>query len=175
MFIASLVLGILAIVFCWVPFLGLILAIAGGILSIVTLVKNKKTKDKKYPFAIVGVVLSGISFVVSIIFSIAVLGILNFAVNQNDVIDRAKEAIVESDKAQVEDSVIIFVTKYKIENSFQSPFLSDSKIITISGKDKTNNRPSDLLSWGDLEISIPESLKNKTVKYDTLSGNIIVE
>ena len=64
--IAALVLGILALIFCWVPFLGLIL----GIVAVILGLKGMKTDKENKGIAIAGLVLGIIAVVVGGIFSL---------------------------------------------------------------------------------------------------------
>ena len=68
--IAALICGILGLITCWVPFLGLILAIVGVVLGIVALVK-KSSKG----MSIAGLICGGLALVPAAIFSL-VLGSL---------------------------------------------------------------------------------------------------
>lgn len=72
--VASLVLGIIAFVTGWIPFICLvsfILAVAGLILGIVDTIKKSKTGDNKKGISIAGLVLSAIAIPI-IIFSMFV-------------------------------------------------------------------------------------------------------
>ncbi len=71
--IAGLILGILGIIFSFIPginWLGIILAIVGLILSIVGLVTSKRNGQSNGP-AVAGIVLCSISIVLSIIVTVA--------------------------------------------------------------------------------------------------------
>lgn len=72
--IASLVLGIIAVVTGWIPFIcfaAFIFAIVGLILGIVDTVKKNKTNDKKRGISIAGLIVSAIAIPI-IIFSIVI-------------------------------------------------------------------------------------------------------
>ncbi|MCG9479144.1 MAG: DUF4190 domain-containing protein [Actinomycetia bacterium] len=75
MAIVSLILGIVAVLCCWIPFLNFILGIAAIVLGILELknIKKKSTSDKGKVMAIVGIVLGGIIVVWGIV-SIITLG-----------------------------------------------------------------------------------------------------
>lgn len=62
--IASLVLGIIALIFCWVPFFGLTLSIIAVVISIIALVMAKKDPKNK-GMAIAGIVCSIIAIITS--------------------------------------------------------------------------------------------------------------
>ncbi len=71
--IAGLVLGILGIIFSFIPginWLGIILAVVGLILSIVALVTSKRNGQSNGP-AVAGIVLCAISIILSIIVTVA--------------------------------------------------------------------------------------------------------
>lgn len=72
MHVAALILGILGLILCWIPFvgwLGVLLALVSLILGIVLLVKKD---DSKKTFGIVGLVLGGIAFIGGLIIQIVV-------------------------------------------------------------------------------------------------------
>lgn len=75
MAVASLVLGIIAIFFFWIPFLGWIPVITGLVLGIVAL-----QRPQGRGMAIAGVVCSGIALAIKVWFWIAVLGFMGAAV-----------------------------------------------------------------------------------------------
>lgn len=67
--LAGMIISIVAIVFCWIPYLGLILAIAGLVLSIVgACKKNAGGKGK----AVAGIVVAGIALLIAVIITGAV-------------------------------------------------------------------------------------------------------
>ena len=76
--IASLVLGIVAIVIGWIPFIcfiAFILAVVGLILGIVDTIKKNKNNDSKRGLSIAGLIVSAISIPTIIITCIVSLGI----------------------------------------------------------------------------------------------------
>ena len=72
--IAALVLGICALVFCWVPVLNWILAILAVVFGIIALVK-KATKG----MAITGLVLGAVSIIIAFIISVFGLALIGAA------------------------------------------------------------------------------------------------
>jgi hypothetical protein len=73
MHIAALILGILGLILCWIPFvgwLGILLAVVALILSIVLLIK-KDTGNKT--FGVVGLVLGGIALIIGLVIQIPAL------------------------------------------------------------------------------------------------------
>ncbi len=69
--VAGMILGIVALVFCWVPYLGLILAVLGLVLSLVGVCKKNTAGKGK---GIVGTVLAGIALMVAFIITLALSG-----------------------------------------------------------------------------------------------------
>lgn len=90
LYIASLILGICAIIFGWIPIFGQILAIVALIIGIVAILKMKKCNSKN-GMVIAGLVMSIIGFILGIV--ITVIIILTGVV----IYDKASEAIEESD------------------------------------------------------------------------------
>lgn len=75
--VASLVLGIISILICWIPCVGwfaFIPAIVGAILGLVDMIQKKKNGEKR-GIAIAGFVLCVIAIIVPIIYIIAVGGL----------------------------------------------------------------------------------------------------
>lgn len=76
--IASLVLGIISIVFGWIPFIcfiALILAVIGLILGIVDTIHKNKTGDKKRGVSIAGLIISAIAIPIILFSSLVSFGI----------------------------------------------------------------------------------------------------
>ena len=76
--IASLVLGIISIVFGWIPFIcfiALILAVIGLILGIVDTIHKNKTGDKKRGVSIAGLIVSAIAIPIILFSSLVSFGI----------------------------------------------------------------------------------------------------
>ena len=90
LYITSLILGICAIVFGWIPIFGQILAVVALIIGIVAMLKMKKCNSKN-GMVIAGLVMSIIGFILGIV--ITVIIILTGVV----IYDKASEAIEESD------------------------------------------------------------------------------
>lgn len=88
--IASLILGIIAVVTGWIPFIcfiALIFAIVGLILGIVDTIKKNKTGDKKRGISIAGLIVSAIAIPVIIFSSIISLGIFTALILDDTYID----------------------------------------------------------------------------------------
>lgn len=66
--IAAMVLGILGLVTCWVPFVGVFLGLLGLILGIITLIKKSGNKA----FGIIGLVVGGIGMIIGAIITTGV-------------------------------------------------------------------------------------------------------
>ena len=93
MSIASLVLGIVAIIISWIPIIGLIsfaLVITGLVLGIVDV--SKKTKlNQKAGIGIAGIVVNAIAIPIIVITSIISLGVITaFIIDNNGITDRSK-------------------------------------------------------------------------------------
>ena len=70
MAITGMILGILSIVFCWIPILGLVLAIIGLILGVKGLNNAKQMEGKGKGMGIAGVSCGSVGIVLSIIYTI---------------------------------------------------------------------------------------------------------
>jgi len=70
MAIAGMILGILSIVFCWIPLLGLVLAIIGLILGVKGLNNAKQMEGKGKGFGIAGISCGSVGIVLSIIYTV---------------------------------------------------------------------------------------------------------
>ncbi len=85
--IAALVLGIIALVTSWIPFIccfAFILAVVGLILGIVDAVKKSKTNDNKKGFGIAGLVISAIAIPIIIFSSLFTIGITAAIIEDTD-------------------------------------------------------------------------------------------
>jgi len=80
MAVLSLVLGILAVLFCWFPILGAALAITALVISIVVLCRRDSDIDK-LAFKMVGLILSIIATVVAVFMTIALATGVTFVAN----------------------------------------------------------------------------------------------
>lgn len=92
--IASFVLGMVALVMGWIPFicfLALILAIIGLILGIIDTIKKSKANDKNKGFSIAGLVISAISIPIILIMSIISIGIVIEEIESDDIYDKYYE------------------------------------------------------------------------------------
>lgn len=99
--IAALVLGILALLFCWTVFGGIILGLIGAILGFVASSKAKKGTAGGRGMAITGIVLSILGFVIAVAF--IVIGVL--VVNSdgfNNLQDCVDQADTQSELDQCE-------------------------------------------------------------------------
>ncbi len=86
--IASLILGIISIVFGWIPFicfLALILAVIGLILGIVDTIHKSKIKDSKKGVSLAGLIVSAIAIPIILFSSLVSFGI--FAVIMSEEVD----------------------------------------------------------------------------------------
>jgi len=92
MVVASLVLGIVAVVLRFVPVIGIFIALVAGVLAIVLAVLGKKKQPEKKGMAIAGLVLGIIGA------ALGVIGLICWAAlgGSLNIIERAVESIEES-------------------------------------------------------------------------------
>ena len=64
--VAALVFGILGLVTCWVPFVGILLGLIGLILGIVSMIKKSGNKA----FGLIGIVVGGIGMIICVVITI---------------------------------------------------------------------------------------------------------
>jgi len=64
--VAALVFGILGIVTCWVPFLGILLGLIGLVLGIMSMIKKSGNKA----FGLIGIVVGGIGMIICVVITI---------------------------------------------------------------------------------------------------------
>ena len=89
--VASLVLGIIAVITGWIPFicfLALILAIIGLILGIVDTAKKSKMNDSKRGISIAGLIVSALAIPIIIFTSLVTIGIFAAIVSEEDYVYR---------------------------------------------------------------------------------------
>ena len=91
MYVASLVLGMLSLLFCLIPGIGTLLSIVALIISIVAVCKKEEEKSGR-GMGIAGLILSSISIIISIFLVISIFIFANFAVDGakgilNEIID----------------------------------------------------------------------------------------
>ncbi|MGI6664246.1 MAG: DUF4190 domain-containing protein [Christensenellaceae bacterium] len=77
--IAAMVLGIVSLVMCWIPFFNLLASIVGLVLGIIAAVQ-----DKKNAFAIVGIVLSSIGFLLAVLYLLGLFFLIGVGIHQLD-------------------------------------------------------------------------------------------
>ena len=66
--VAALVFGILGLVTCWVPFVGILLGLIGLILGIMSMIKKSGNKA----FGLIGIVVGGIGMIICVVITILV-------------------------------------------------------------------------------------------------------
>ena len=64
--VAALVFGILGIVTCWVPFVGILLGLIGLVLGIMSMMKKSGNKA----FGLIGIVVGGIGMIICVVITI---------------------------------------------------------------------------------------------------------
>jgi uncharacterized membrane protein YkgB len=82
--IASLVLGIVGVVFCWCYGFGVLTGIVGLILGIVGMKQIKKTGAKGRGLALTGIITSGVAIVAGIIFLVFIIFAASSLINNPD-------------------------------------------------------------------------------------------
>ncbi len=81
--IAGMVVGIVALTFCWIPFFGLICGIVAVVLSIIYLVKKGTTKA----FPIVGIITGALGLIISFFITLALFAaatVVEQTINSDD-------------------------------------------------------------------------------------------
>jgi len=107
MYIASLVLGILSLLFSWVPIIGFIISIIALIVSILAMVK-KNSQNKGRGMEIAGMVLSIIALIISLIMTIIVFrGAYIITKNSKDVSEKANIALELSDRVNAKAKLTV--------------------------------------------------------------------
>ncbi|MDP9452736.1 MAG: DUF4190 domain-containing protein [Actinomycetota bacterium] len=81
--IAALVVGIVALVLSWIPFLGLLLAIVAVVLGIVGIRKASRGMATNKGMAIAGLVTGGVALLIGAFFTITVVGLFSSEEFQN--------------------------------------------------------------------------------------------
>lgn len=87
--VAALVIGIVGLVFSFVPFLNILLLLAvitGLVLGIVDVVKKSKIEGAKKGVGIAGIVLNSVA-IFSIIFAIIVTGLFAYGISSSGILD----------------------------------------------------------------------------------------
>ena len=115
MYIASLVLGIVAMLLCWVPVFGFVVATIGLVISIVALAKKDLTR-KSRGFEITGLVLSIIAIVIALIINLGTAFLVTSVAN-NDVISKASDVALESDKENAKNTLKVEYATISIINN----------------------------------------------------------
>jgi len=92
MYVASLILGLLSLILCWVPVIGTILSIVSLIISIVAVCKKEDEKSER-GMSIAGLILSCVSIIISIFIIFGVLVFANFAMDMtHDILTEFKDS-----------------------------------------------------------------------------------
>lgn len=103
MYIASLVLGIVAMLLCWVPVFGFVVATVGLIISIFALAKKDNAR-KSRGFEITGLILSIIAIIIALLITLSAVFFVKTVTNE-DVITKVSEAVLESDKEMANNTL----------------------------------------------------------------------
>ena len=103
MYIASLVLGIVAMLLCWVPVFGFVVATVGLIISIFALAKKDNAR-KSRGFGITGLILSIIAIIIALLITLSAVFFVKTVTNE-DVITKVSEAVLESDKEMANNTL----------------------------------------------------------------------
>ncbi len=105
--IASLVLGILALLNCWIPFVGvvgLVLGVVGLVFGIVSLVRVGRHLASGKGMAIAGTICSSFAIVVALLMSIFSFMLLEAVVKDSNAYDEIRDIISQMDE-EYEDSI----------------------------------------------------------------------
>lgn len=105
--IAALVLGILALLNCWIPFVGvvgLVLGVVGLVFGIVSLVRVGRNLASGKGMAIAGTICSSIAIVVALLMSIFSFVLLEAVVKDSNAYDEIRDLISQMDE-EYEDSI----------------------------------------------------------------------
>jgi len=112
MYIASLVLSLLSLLFSWIPFFNFILALIALIISIVAVARKREDKNGR-GMAISGVIISSISIIISIAFCIViVLVALKVPSFLETVTNEIKEEIDITDISSYVEAETMLASKY---------------------------------------------------------------
>lgn len=197
--IAALVVGIVALVFCWVPFLGFVTGVVAVILGIIAL---KKAQSKG--MSITGLVTGGLATLVNLIFMfifIAALAVVGGAASiygqqVNELSQEAKtQATAKKDFnkgetakfGQFDVKVNTVKRDFVPENEFERA--SEGKELIVVNVSVTNTGDSKSLTQYDLGLSVngvadsstsfttvaPEFTGGTIAKGATATGNIVYE
>jgi hypothetical protein len=90
--IAAMVVGIVALVLCWIPFLGLVLAIVAVVLGIVGIRKASRGEATNKGMAIAGVATGGLALLVGAFFTIATIAIFDDIGSLVECVEQAETA-----------------------------------------------------------------------------------
>lgn len=92
MYVASLILGLLSFIFCWIPGIGIVLSIVALVISIVAVCKKDSEKSGR-GMSIAGLILSTLSIIVSIFMIIGIIIFANFATSMSkDILSEFKDS-----------------------------------------------------------------------------------
>lgn len=112
MYIASLILGILSVLFSWVPILNIILALITLIISIIAISRKKQDKTGR-GMGITGVILGSVAIIISIVFYIAVISLISHIPNIFEkVINEIKEEIDINEITSYLEAETLLQSKY---------------------------------------------------------------
>ena len=137
MYIASLVLGILSLLFSWIPIINVIFSIVALIISIVSISEKKEDKNGK-GMGIAGTILSSISLIVSILFCIAIAYLITvfpdiLGVIQNEI----KEEININEISWHAEAETMLISKY-FQISIKNKNVEYTGYINIETEEYTN-------------------------------------
>jgi hypothetical protein len=132
MAVASLVLGLVAILFCWIPWIGILAGVIALILGIIRLLKMKKSEEKKGKgMSIAGIITGVIGLAISVIILIIAVTTANVFINsvndysnkQNNIVSSLKSSYNVGEKADI-DGLMLSVTSvsdYISTNEYYQP------------------------------------------------------
>lgn len=127
MAIASLVLGIASIIFCWIPILGAALSITALIISIVALA-NKANNGEQTGFKVAGLILSIFSTLVAIFMTIAIVAGMNFAVGFiDDIFGGNQSYFIDKETQELSTNLTKEYIEIKVKYSMGRPITAADK------------------------------------------------
>jgi hypothetical protein len=161
MAIASLVLGIVAIIFCWFPWIGIACGAIALILGIIHLVKSKKETEKKGKgMSIAGIITGAIGLVTSLIIIIvaatATKALINFGKDytkkQNDITNSLKDSYSVGETADINGLklTVVSFSDYVSDDEYCQPE-TGKKFVRVEIEAKNDGENNEYVSSFDFD------------------------
>ena len=166
MAITSLVIGILSLVLCWVPVLGLLLSIPALVFGILALVKISKTQGLGgNVISIIGIILGGLALIVSLLITIGSLAyfgalspstmIQNSCFIDNPVFTCSPGAVTSSGSSPTILSISVYNSD-ALEYPANGTFVSSTGVVCTSEFGGIGKK--------DIKFNCPTSLSGNTIR-----------